>query len=89
MKQILEHAKEILEYTYDHPESDDLARCIEALEEAKETAGEKREMIENIITSITQAHHAQRQLDIAGDVSSSMAFGQAFRALDQAIQSYR
>jgi hypothetical protein len=88
MKEILQQAKEILEYTYDHPASDDLARCIEALEEAKETAGNKREMLDNVITSITQAHHAQRELEISGDISSSSAFGQAFRAIDQAIESY-
>ncbi|PLT32959.1 hypothetical protein [Bacillus sp. V5-8f] len=88
MKELLQQAKEILEYTYDHPESGRLAQCIDMLEGAKESAGEKKEMLENVITAVTQAHHAQRQLDIAGDVSSSSAFGQAFNALDQAIESY-
>ncbi|CAH0345221.1 hypothetical protein [Bacillus sp. CECT 9360] len=88
MKELLQQAKEILEYTYDHPSSNDLARCIEVLEEAKETAGTKKEMLENIIRSVTQAQNAQRELDISGDVASSSAFGQAYRAIDQAIESY-
>jgi hypothetical protein len=88
MKEILQQAKETLEYTYDHPDANELARCIEGLEEAKETAGAKKEMLENVIRSIAQAHHAQRELEISGDASSSSAFGEAFNAIDQAIESY-
>lgn len=88
MKEMLQQAKEILEYTYDHPESNRLAQCIEMLEQAKESAGEKRQMLDNVITSVLHAHHAQRELESSGDASSSSAFGEAFNALDQAIESY-
>ncbi|MFZ0445556.1 MAG: hypothetical protein WAM95_13225 [Bacillus sp. (in: firmicutes)] len=45
-------------------------------------------MIENVITALTQARNAKVQLQQAGDVSSSADFGQAFNALEQAIESY-
>lgn len=88
MKELLQQAKEMLESTYDHPGSQDLSRCIELLEEAKETAGTKTEMLENVIRSVTQAQNARRELEMAGDAASSSAFGEAYRAIDQAIESY-
>lgn len=88
MKEILQQVKEELEKAYSNPESHDLDRCIEQLQSAKEQYGDKGTMIEDVIRSLTQARNAKVQLENAGDISSSAAFGEAHNALDQAIASY-
>ncbi|XTP56856.1 hypothetical protein Q5760_13865 [Niallia sp. Krafla_26] len=88
MKELLQQAKKELEKSYDHPDSTNLDRSIEILQQALESDGDKGTMIEDVITSLTQAKNAKVQLQQAGDVSSSAAFGQAFNALEQAIESY-
>ncbi|WP_338469410.1 hypothetical protein R4Z10_11290 [Niallia sp. XMNu-256] len=88
MKELLQQVKIELEKAYDYPESTDLDRSIETLVQALEQNGDKGTMIENVITALTQARNAKVQLQQAGDVSSSAAFGQAFNALEQAIESY-
>jgi polyribonucleotide nucleotidyltransferase len=88
MKQILQQVKEELEKTFSNPETHNLDRCIEQLQAAKEQYGDKGTMIEDLIRSVTQAKNAQVQLENAGDISSSAAFGEAFNALEQTIESY-
>ncbi|WP_394232213.1 hypothetical protein [Niallia oryzisoli] len=88
MKEILQQVKEQLEQAYDHPESCDLDHCIVQLQSALNQYGDKGTMIENAITALTQARNSKVALESAGDVSSSAAFGQAFNALEQAIESY-
>lgn len=88
MKEVLQQIKSELEQAYDHPESHDLDHCIQQLQSALEQNGDKGTMIENVITSLTQARNAKVALEQAGDVSSAAAFGQAFNALEHAIESY-
>ncbi len=88
MKELLQQVQEEVAKAYDHPESHDLDRCIQQLQSALEQNGDKGTMIENVITAVTQARNAKIALENAADVSSSAAFGQAFNALETAIQSY-
>jgi hypothetical protein len=88
MKEVLQQVKEELEKAYDHPESADLDRCIAQLQAAIDQNGDKGTMIEDCIRSLTQARNSIGALVNAGDVSSAGAFGEAFNALDQAIESY-
>lgn len=88
MKEILQQVKQDLEKAYDHPESNNLDQCIQQLESARQRYGDKGTMIEDAIRSLTQARNASVQLENAGDISASAAFGEAFNALDQAIESY-
>jgi hypothetical protein len=89
MKEILQQVKEELEKTFSNPESHNLDQCIAQLQSAKEQYGDKGTMIDDLIRSVTQARNAQVALRSAGDVPSSAAFGEAFNALEQAIESYR
>ena len=88
MKDLLQQVKEELEKAYDHPDFINLDDSIARLQQSLEQNGDKGTMIENVITALTQARNAKVQLQQAGDVSSSAAFGQAFNALEQAIESY-
>jgi ABC-type transporter Mla subunit MlaD len=88
MKEVLQQVKEELEKAYDHPQSADLDRSIEQLQAALEQYGDKGTMLENCITSLTQARNAMGALENAGDISSAAAFGQAYNALEHAIESY-
>jgi hypothetical protein len=88
MKELLQQIKAEVERAYDHPASHDLSQCIVKLQAALEQHGDKGTMIENAITALTQANHSRIALESAGDVSSSAAFGQAFNALEHAIESY-
>jgi hypothetical protein len=88
MNEVLQQVKDELEKSYDHPQSSDLDRCIVQLEQALEQSGDKGTMIEDCIRALTQARNAMGALENAGDVSSAAAFGQAYNALDQAIESY-
>jgi hypothetical protein len=88
MKEVLQQVKEELEKAYDHPETADLDSCIHQLQSAKEQYGDKGTMIEDCIRSLTQARNAIGALENAEDVSSAGAFGEAYNALDQAIESY-
>jgi hypothetical protein len=88
MKETLQQVKEELQKVYDHPESNALDYCIQQLQSMLEQNGDKGTMIEDVITALTQARNSQIALKSAGDVSSSAAFGQAFNALEHAIESY-
>src|SRR5213080_285173 len=88
MKEILQQVKEELETTFNNPESHDLDKSIQQLQTAKEQYGDKGTMIEDVIRALTQAKNARSQLENAGDISSSAAFGEAYNALGQAIKSY-
>jgi hypothetical protein len=88
VKELLQQVKEELEKAYDHPDFINLDDSIARLQQSLEQNGDKGTMIENVITALTQARNAKVQLQQAGDVSSSAAFGQAFNALEQAIESY-
>jgi hypothetical protein len=88
MKEILQQVKEVLERSFDHPNEQDLDYCLETLMQAKESAGEKETMFNDIINAVTHAKHAQAELEYAGTPASAAAYGQAFRALDQGIESY-
>ncbi|RFU64492.1 hypothetical protein D0469_18200 [Peribacillus saganii] len=88
MKELLQQVKDILERSFENPNEQDLDFCLETLMKAKESAGEKQEMFENIINAVTHAKHAQAELEHAGTPSASAAYGQAYRALDKGIESY-
>ncbi len=88
MKEILQQVKQELEKAYSNPGSHDLESSIRMLQEARETQGDKGTMIENAIRALEQAKNARPALQIAGDISSSAAFGQAYNALEHAIESY-
>jgi hypothetical protein len=88
MIQILQQVQEELEKAYDHPQSNNLNQCLLQLQAAREQYGDKGNMIENCITAVTQARNAIVALENAGDVSSAAAFGQAYNALENAIESY-
>ncbi|HWO75175.1 MAG TPA: hypothetical protein VNM69_04550 [Bacillus sp. (in: firmicutes)] len=88
MKELLQQVKQELEKAYDRPGSVDLDSSIQRLQAAKEQYGDKGTMIDDLIRSLTNARNATVQLENAGDISSSAAFGEAYNALDQAIESY-
>jgi predicted negative regulator of RcsB-dependent stress response len=88
MKDVLQQVKVELEKAYDHPESSNIDRCIAQLQQALEQNGDKGTMIENCIRAVTQARNSIGALQNAGDISSAGAFGEAYNALDQAIESY-
>ncbi|PLR76306.1 hypothetical protein CU633_16565 [Bacillus sp. V3-13] len=88
MKEVLQQVKDDLEKTFDNPGSANLDDSIRKLEAAKQQYGDRGTMIEDVIRSLTQARNARAQLENAGDISSTAAFGEAFVALDQAIESY-
>ncbi|MFJ5761917.1 hypothetical protein ACIQAA_22915 [Neobacillus sp. NPDC093182] len=88
MKQILQQVKEELEKAYDNPQSNNLDQCLLQLQAAREQYGDKGNMIENCITAVTQARNSIVALENAGDVSSAASFGQAYNALQNAIESY-
>jgi hypothetical protein len=88
LKEILQQVKEKLENAYSNPESVELEQCIRQLQEAKEQYGDKGTMIKNAITALEQAKNSQPELEHAGTISSSAAFGQAYNALEHAIESF-
>ncbi|SEM19205.1 hypothetical protein SAMN05192533_101360 [Mesobacillus persicus] len=88
MKEILQQIKDDLEKCYSNPESFDLDRSIQQLQFAIGQNGDKGTTLEDTMTALTQAKHALPQLENAGDVASSAAFGQAFNALEHALKSY-
>ncbi|MCP8971288.1 hypothetical protein [Ectobacillus ponti] len=88
MKEILQQVKEELENAYSNPQSSKLDRCIEQLQAAKAQYGDKGTMIADAIRAVEQARNAQPTVEQAGDISSAAAFGEAYNALDQAIESY-
>ncbi|WP_027409982.1 hypothetical protein [Anoxybacteroides tepidamans] len=88
MKQVLQHVKDVLEQSFDNPNQHDLDHCLRELERAKQDAGDKRQMIEDVIRAVMHARNAQDELAQAGDESATNAFAEAYRALDQAIESY-
>lgn len=87
-KEVLQRVKEKLEQSFDQPGANDLDQCLRELEQLKATAGDKQQMMEDIIRAVTNAKNAQAQLAYAGDESATNAFAEAYRALDQAIESY-
>ena len=88
MREVLQHVKDVLERAYDNPNEHDLDHCIRSLEEAKGSAGDKAQMIDDIIRAVTHARNAQDELENAGDISATNAFAEAHRAVEQAIASY-
>ncbi|WP_174731821.1 hypothetical protein [Mesobacillus harenae] len=88
MKEVLEHAKELLEASFDHPNDGSIDQCIAELARAKESAGYKGTMISDVINSLENARNASVQLENAGDISATNAYAEAHRALEQAINSY-
>ncbi|PLR80303.1 hypothetical protein CVD25_14760 [Bacillus canaveralius] len=88
MKEVLQQVRDDLENTFAHPGSASLDDSIRQLEEARQQYGDRGTMIEDVIRSVTHARNAREQLEHAGDISSTAAFGEAFVALDQAIESY-
>jgi hypothetical protein len=88
MKEVLQRVKEKLEQSFDQPGVYDLDQSLRELEQLKATAGDKQQMMEDVIRAVTHAKNAQAQLANAGDESATNAFAEAYRALDQAIESY-
>ncbi|MEZ0117487.1 MULTISPECIES: hypothetical protein [Heyndrickxia] len=88
MKEILEQVKEKLENAYNHPDSADLDACIRQLQDARQQYGDKGTMIEDAITAIEQAKHSLPEHRHAGTDSAAGAFGQAYNALEHAIESF-
>lgn len=88
MKETLQRVKEQLEQSFDEPRSTSLDAAIHELEQLKVSAGDKRQMIEDVIQAVTHARNARMELAEAGDESATNAFAEAYRALDQAIESY-
>ncbi|RHW42034.1 hypothetical protein D1B31_05165 [Neobacillus notoginsengisoli] len=88
MKEILQEVKAELENAFDHPERHSLDESIAKLQSALEQNGDKGTMIQDAITALTQAKNAAAELEHAGTESASSGFGEAFNALDQAIESY-
>ncbi|MBY6268396.1 MAG: hypothetical protein BAA00_10055 [Parageobacillus thermoglucosidasius] len=76
-----------LEQSFDQPGAYDLEQCLRELEQLKEQGG-KQQMMEDVIRAVTHAKNAQAQLANAGDESATNAFAEAYRALDQVIESY-
>lgn len=89
MKKELLQVKETLEKAFESVDPQSLDQSIQELQSLREQYGDRGTMLEDTITSLTQAKNAIPQLENAGDVSSSAAFGEAFNALQQAIKSYR
>jgi hypothetical protein len=87
MKEVLQRVKEKLEQSFDQLGAYDLDQCLRELEQLK-AAGDKQQMMEDVIRAVTHAKNAQAQLANAGDESATNAFAEAYRALDQAIESY-
>nr|WP_302328449.1 hypothetical protein [Salirhabdus salicampi] len=87
---MLQQVKEELERAFDEPNSYNLDRSLQLLQDAKNQYGDKGTMINDMIRSLTQAKHAQGQLNDVDDenISPSAAFGQAYNAIEQAIESY-
>lgn len=85
-RSIATHQKK-LEQSFDQPGAYDLEQCLRELEQLKEQGG-KQQMMEDVIRAVTHAKNAQAQLANAGDESATNAFAEAYRALDQAIESY-
>ncbi|AMQ19694.1 MULTISPECIES: hypothetical protein [Geobacillus] len=88
MKEVLQRVKEQLEQAFEEPRSTSLDGAIRELERLKASAGDKRQMIEDVIQAVTHARNARMELAEAGDESATNAFAEAYRALDQAIESY-
>lgn len=88
MKEVLQRVKEQLEQAFDEPRSTSLDGALHELEQLKANAGEKRQMIEDVIRAVTHARNARVELAAAGDESATNAFAEAYRALDQVIESY-
>ncbi|ASS87890.1 hypothetical protein GLN3_13240 [Geobacillus lituanicus] len=88
MKDVLQRVKEQLEQAFDEPRSTSLDGALHELEQLKASSGEKRQMIEDVIRAVTHARNARVELAAAGDESATNAFAEAYRALDQAIESY-
>ncbi|OAT72131.1 hypothetical protein [Parageobacillus thermoglucosidasius] len=88
MIEALRRVKEKLEQSFDQPGAYDLDQCLRELEQLKTAADDKQQMIEDVIRAVTHAKNAQAQLANAGDESAINAFAEAYRALDQAIESY-
>jgi hypothetical protein len=84
----LRRVKEKLEQSFDQPGAYDLDQCLRELEQLKTAADDKQQMMEDVIRAVTHAKNAQAQLANAGDESAINAFAEAYRALDQAIESY-
>jgi uncharacterized membrane protein YccC len=84
----LRRVKEKLEQSFDQPGTYDLDQCLRELEQLKTAADDKQQMMEDVIRAVTHAKNAQVQLANAGDESAINAFAEAYRALDQAIESY-
>lgn len=89
MKKELQQVKETLEKAFESVDPQNLDQSIQELQSLREQYGDRGTMLEDTIRSLTQAKSAIPQLENAGDVSSSAAFGEAFNALQQAIKSYR
>ncbi|BDG33364.1 hypothetical protein [Parageobacillus thermoglucosidasius] len=85
-RSIATHQKK-LEQSFDQPGAYDLEQCLRELEQLKEQGG-KQQMMEDVIRAVTHAKNAQAQLANAGDESATNAFAEAYRALDQVIESY-
>ncbi|ALC90462.1 hypothetical protein AM500_12200 [Bacillus sp. FJAT-18017] len=88
MKEVLQQVKEELEKAFDHPERHNLDESIAKLHAALEQYGDKGTMVKDCITALEQARNSVPELEHAGTISSAGAFGEAFNALDQAIESY-
>ncbi|BDG48591.1 hypothetical protein [Parageobacillus sp. KH3-4] len=88
MIEALRRVKEKLEQSFDQPGAYDLDQCLRELEQLKTAADDKQQMMEDVIRAVTHAKNAQAQLANAGDESAINAFAEAYRALDQAIESY-
>ncbi|NNU84130.1 hypothetical protein ETC05_09890 [Geobacillus sp. BMUD] len=88
MKEVLQRVKEQLEQAFGEPRSTSLDGALHELAQLKANAGEKRQMIEDVIRAVTHARNARMELAEAGDESATNAFAEAYRALDQAIESY-
>lgn len=84
----MEQVKEKLENAYNHPDSADLDACIRQLQDARQQYGDKGTMIEDAITAIEQAKHSLPEHRHAGTDSAAGAFGQAYNALEHAIESF-
>ncbi|MGP9075867.1 hypothetical protein ACSYHE_08760 [Geobacillus thermodenitrificans subsp. calidus] len=88
MKETLQRVKEQLEQSFNEPHSTSLDGAIHELEQLKANAGDKQKMIEDVIRAVTHARNARIELAEAGDESATNAFAEAYRALDQTIESY-
>jgi len=88
MREVLQHVKDVLERAYDNPNEHDLDHCIRILEETRAAAGDKAQMIDDVVRAVTHARNAQNQLANAGDISATNAFAEAHRAVEQAMESY-